>query len=507
MGQPDAEETHTDSARGGLAPARRDRWLFALLALAWSAVALACILRYDSWTVDDFYITYRYAENLAMGRGFVFNPGERVFGLTDPGLGLALAALRFVTRAPIEWLASFLFGGALVGTGLLLLREGARVGRRAEFVAGGSLILVSSFLWLHNGAAAPLTLFLLLAAAALADRHPWASGGLAGLAVWIRPDAGVGVALLALLLLFETRRLPWRFVLGAAITILLGALLAFAWFGAFVPNSLGAKLEMAGADPNAPAGAERFWARGAFFFGQHFGTAWLLTVAIGLLGLWPLAQTGGRSGRLLALLGGCLAVLYPVLGVPFFSWYILIPLIALLYGVPFFVGAVLRSLAQTLGGTRAATAAGACAAACALALLLAGFLRVSWFQFTTFAPSGRLTAYRQAAEWLRQSAAPEETIAYVEIGVLGYYSGRPIEDLMGIITPRAMPYVAQNDIVGAFLAKPAAYVIFHSRGRMAPIIQAPWFPAAYEKVASFKDRDFPRGRLDIFHRRAGATIP
>ena len=71
---------------------RFDRRLLALFSLSWSTIAAACILRYRGWTVDDFYITYRYAGNLAAGRGFVFNPGERVFGLTDPGLGLALAA-------------------------------------------------------------------------------------------------------------------------------------------------------------------------------------------------------------------------------------------------------------------------------------------------------------------------------------------------------------------------------------------------------------------------------
>ena len=40
---------------------------------------------------DDIYVTYRYAWNLAHGLGFTFNPGERVFGLTDPGVGLLLA--------------------------------------------------------------------------------------------------------------------------------------------------------------------------------------------------------------------------------------------------------------------------------------------------------------------------------------------------------------------------------------------------------------------------------
>jgi hypothetical protein len=478
-----------------------DRRLFLVLALLWSAFAAACVVRYQSWTVDDFYITYRYAENLAAGSGFVYNPGERVFGLTDPGLGLLLALLRFVTRVPVEWLASVLFAGSLVGTVLLLLRGGAQVGRRAEMAAGGSLVLLSSFIWLHNGAAAPLTLCLLLAAAALADTRPWAAGCLAGLAVWIRPDAGVGVAILACLLLLETRRLPWRFAVGAGLVIVLGALSAAAWFGSFVPNTLGAKLEMAGANPSSAAGAERFWARGAIPFRYHFGPAWLLPFGIGVAGLWPLAQHGGRPGRFLVLLGGALAIVYPALGVPFFSWYILIPLIALLYGVAFCIGGIVRALVQELGGVRWVRIAGACAAVCLLALVLAGFFQAAWSQFLTFNPPGRLRAYKQAAEWLRQTSQPGDTIAYVEIGVLGYYSDRPIDDLMGLVTPRNRPFVASNDIVGAFLTKPSTYVIFHPRGRMGPILQAPWFRAAYKPVAHFRDEEPPGGRLMVFRRR------
>src|SRR5262245_8954649 len=34
------------------------------------------------YQVDDAFIVYRYARNLAHGAGFVFNPGERVEGVT-----------------------------------------------------------------------------------------------------------------------------------------------------------------------------------------------------------------------------------------------------------------------------------------------------------------------------------------------------------------------------------------------------------------------------------------
>ncbi|MCS6911199.1 MAG: hypothetical protein NZM11_11645, partial [Anaerolineales bacterium] len=42
-------------------------------------------------TVDDAYITFRYARNLIGGAGFVYNVGERVLGTTTPAYTLLLA--------------------------------------------------------------------------------------------------------------------------------------------------------------------------------------------------------------------------------------------------------------------------------------------------------------------------------------------------------------------------------------------------------------------------------
>jgi len=37
----------------------------------------------SEWGLDDAYISYRYAENLARGEGLVFNHGERVEGYSN----------------------------------------------------------------------------------------------------------------------------------------------------------------------------------------------------------------------------------------------------------------------------------------------------------------------------------------------------------------------------------------------------------------------------------------
>ena len=43
------------------------------------------VLQYFYWyfTVDDAFISFRYAENVTQGHGLTFNPGERVEGYTN----------------------------------------------------------------------------------------------------------------------------------------------------------------------------------------------------------------------------------------------------------------------------------------------------------------------------------------------------------------------------------------------------------------------------------------
>ena len=68
------------------------------MAVVWLALTIAVATRFSGQAVDDVFITYRYAQNLAAGNGFVFNPGERVFGVTEPAVGLLLGAAAWATR-------------------------------------------------------------------------------------------------------------------------------------------------------------------------------------------------------------------------------------------------------------------------------------------------------------------------------------------------------------------------------------------------------------------------
>jgi len=71
-------------------------------------IALAARLLPGPRTIDDAYITFRYAQNLLAGNGLVYNPGEAVLGTTTPIYALLMAGLGLFTggsQAPFPTLA------------------------------------------------------------------------------------------------------------------------------------------------------------------------------------------------------------------------------------------------------------------------------------------------------------------------------------------------------------------------------------------------------------------
>ncbi len=492
-------------------PGRIAGW-FLLGALPF-ALLVGFAVRLAGRATDDMYITYRYAQNLAAGRGLVFNPGERIFGVTDPGVAILLAGAHRATGLAIPLLGTCLHALSIAGIAGLLIAASRRHARRPEAIGAAVLLATSSVLWAAQGSGPPVALALLLFAASRLDERPARAGLVAGLAVICRPDALLGVAILGLLGLRRknpallptgaeksrsARAIPWSYGLAAAAVIALGAWAARAWFGSLIPNTLAAKQAYAALDPERWKSGFAFWNRGYDLLASSAGPFAPGLLALGALGLLFLARNAGRPGALLALYGVALASIYPLLGVPFFVWYAAPPLIALLAAAPFAVGAAVRPIPWR--GVRFAVLV---LLAIPLGASVLGGLRAAQ---TPGAGDWRYPAYTQAGAWIAAHSSPEEDIAYEEIGILAYTSDRPVQDLVGLVTPRSLPFA--HDRLGAFLAKPTTFVIFHTynpRGGTRPIVDRPWFPKAYREVARFPSDD---GRyLAIYRRIEGAPVP
>src|SRR5512141_947816 len=102
-----------------LSPLARRRLPVFLLA---AYVLIASGLLYSQFRnagYDDPFITYRYAQNLAEGHGFVYNLGQRTLSTTTPLFTILLALLSFLpvdmpTQAIVIGCVSLALGGVLL---------------------------------------------------------------------------------------------------------------------------------------------------------------------------------------------------------------------------------------------------------------------------------------------------------------------------------------------------------------------------------------------------------
>jgi arabinofuranosyltransferase len=244
-------------------PAPPRPWLLLLL----GAVVFAVYLKgLTEWTFvgDDAYISFRYALQLVRGNGLVWNPGEYVEGYTNFLWVLLVAAGLAVGVAPTT---SSVAAG--VASGVLVLWMATR---RAAAEWGGahpalwSVALIAaatrSFCaWSTSGLETMGFTALVLAGLLAAEREhlaperaPWRSSTCLALAVWMRPDGVLFVAVVGLLHALDALR--GRRAWGSAgawlapLIALVGGHELFRWFtyGDLVPNTFHAKVNGAWLD-------------------------------------------------------------------------------------------------------------------------------------------------------------------------------------------------------------------------------------------------------------------
>jgi hypothetical protein len=388
--------------------------------------------------------------------------------------------------------------GLVLTAGLLLF--GVR--GRAELAGflGGTVLVGSTFLWAVHGAGVFVVFALLTAAAVCAERRPGWAGALAGAAVWFRPDAGVGLAMLGLLLWRERRRFPLLFSVVAAAVLALGLFATWRYFGTAIPNTLGAKRAFAVWDPAVRSSGAAFWPGAVPLLRRHLGALWPVWAAAGLAGLWPLWRRGGRAGRLLILFGGSLAILYPLLEVPFFAWYAAPAVAVLLIAIGFAADAL-------AGLARSARLRPILAVVLVLLLAVPATLRaVRWLSSMAHPPLEE--AYRAAGLWIRDHTAPEAEVSALEVGTLAYFSERHVEDLLGLVTPEDVRYVETRTVGQAFLNRPTEVLVVRPalEGLLGALRKTPWFLRRYEEAVRFPAAEEGDDVIILRH-RTGPHVP
>ncbi|HUT55244.1 MAG TPA: hypothetical protein VM658_17775 [bacterium] len=135
--------------------------------------------------------------------------------------------------------------------------------------------------------------------------------------------------------------------------------------------------------------------------------------------------------------------------------------------------------------------------AAALALCIAAFLPRNWVGLLqlTQAPTAQYFYYKAAADWISANEPAAKTVGAHEIGVLGYFlPDRTIIDQCGIPTPGAAEHMAAGDMTWWVRAYRPELIVLHPyrkwwQGSEGPLLDAPWFKKAYQRIALIPSRD------------------
>ncbi len=518
------------------------------LVLAWPAAR--------SVLIDDAFITYRYAQNLAEHGRLVYSlSGDRAFAASAPGYAVLLAGLHWLGLGIP--LAGSLLGVLAIGATALalaaLLHDLPWPGR----LLAAAVLLVFPLPWLLLGMeGVPVMALVLLALATTRRGHPYLGALLLALATGLRFDAATAVPAWLLMIVLSRRTVPLerqsplgRTLAAAAVTY---GLVVLGIYGALwrfldvpLPSTLASKQAQAvlgisgfpdavtyaaGARQLVEAFVRQNWLYGLLGF---LAAGTLLALAIRWLRHVTAESAGGRRDDALVLVDAvtplvfCLALwplahslLYVLSGVTPYLWYYLpwVPLLAALVGVgstwlTLWVG---RRLAWSPRGTTGLLAA------LALLVLIAPLLShvairrhlteatdpVAPALTTLLLPERKAGPYQAAGAWLAANTPPAATVGVTEVGIIGYFGQRPMIDFLGLLDAEVADALRQGDMSWTLYARQPDYLVLpavnptYSFG----VYQDRWFQNTYTPVHTVPADGFWGGDLTIYQ-RGGTPLP
>ena len=377
-------------------------------------------------TIDDSFISFRYARNLANGLGLVYNAGERIEGYTNFLWTVILAGFIKLGADPVV-VSKILGSAAAMGTMVCVYLLAEKLKPYAWmpclatwFLASTALFSAYSVLGLETS----FFVFLLVAGYFVMSREvdtpeafPWSAIPFS-LAALTRPEAPmfVGLGMLCLGSRFKARQ---NLIRGTIFAAALGSLLLFRhfYYGAWVPNTFSAKT----------GNEQRQWDSGMDYVQGYLGAGGVLLWA-SVYGYALVALKRNWLGLAIGFVAVS-AGLYPLaVGADWMPVHrYLAPLEPFLF---LLVDLGVRTLAEL--GNRAGW----------VALLIMGTQTgVRRFQsFKTDEQILRDEKWRwdqhagKAAQWFLDYGKPG-TIALGDIGWVGYTTNYPILDLLGLVDP------------------------------------------------------------------------
>ncbi len=444
----------------------------------WAVILLAMGARLSfalatGFVTDDAFITFRYAENLANGLGFVYNSGDRVLGTTSPLWTLLLA---FGVSAGLPVVA-FALGLSIVASAVSAAIL-ARIGQHSGLGLFSLLPSLAYALWprsiLAETAGMESSLFTMMVLISLwlhQKNATVASTITASIASLVRPEGVV----LALLLVGWTMYHDVKTAVKAAFAAIGLCLpwLAFAtwYFGSPIPSSIGGKLSLYGA-----SAASDVWNRVAYLLALHSPVGLALSMLF-VIGTYIVLR--GRHGlQITAAFAVALIVGFAASPTHLFFWYL-----APLQPVMLLIGclAVLAFLQKH--GTNDSRVASGFAALLIIAFGLFGNL--SPVRSAANQQGQQHAIHREIGEYLRGRVQGHALVGAEDIGYIGYYSKCRILDRDGLISPEVQSFNASGNYRGVVETFRPVWLVADTASPISGFLHDHQFDSSYQQDTSF----------------------
>lgn len=455
---------------------------------------------------DDTYITLTYVKNLIAGNGFVFNHAPATLGTSTPfftllttGIGILLAGI------DVSYIAVYLTVACWLASAWIFFWFRADW-QLEDWQASilGIVVIATGWLGFLGMEAYLFTFLLLLSSLFFLRRNYFACGFFSSLLTLTRGEGIVFLSLIVMLTLVVNwyREKRFHFALWKPLGWLcLGFLIpALCWIayaqlaiGTSIPNTLAAKQAQMQIGMGQ-AFLHRLLTEWMPRWGSQFvvgGIRWLniwwLLIALGLISslyrLHPLLLLAGWIGLYITA--------YSLINVSAYWWYQL-PIV-FVCNLFFAKGVIacIELLRHKIRPPRLASVLSCCAV---LAILLR--LALPTIQATTiFQGDSRGESYTALSDWFNQHAVKEESIAFIEVGYLGYYTENRIIDLAGLTLPDVVPHIKYGDLSWGFWHYQPDYYVYlpDFDWALAPIRANPEFDKLYKPVATLpgpRDAEF-----------------
>jgi hypothetical protein len=436
-----------------------------------SIYPLLTAFRYPGDLNDDSFITLTFARNLYQGNGFVFNHPPPVLGTTTPLFTLLIAASAAPFRQPdFPGIAVFISVLSWMGIPWLFFffRQAWEL-KNWHVILLAMVIIFSGWYGFLGMEAYPFTFLLIFTLSLFLSRHYFLCGLLTGLLFLMR---GEGVLVLPLLIMarwiqvwiqkkvFEINALKetgWL-ILGFILPVSAWYIYAQFTFGSIFPNTLAAK-QAQGRNGLIQPFLSRLLGEWLPVWGNTlqpgnlpFLNLWWILTAVGFI-------DACLHKRRWLLLAGWLSLYiagYTLLRVSAYNWYQL-PIVFVL-SIFFSLGliVVIEWLIRYLKPPILAKTISVGFACLVIFILVRPNLVAGW----NYTGDPRGESYRQLSQWFRQHSKSDESIAFIEIGYLGFLTQNRIIDLAGLVQPDIVPHVAEGDFAWGFWENQPDYYIY-----------------------------------------------